>query len=359
MNINSFKRIAIKVGSNVLADNKGLLNQPLIGHLVEQMIEVRKRGIEVVLISSGAVAAGRSMVRIPEKFDTISARQALSSVGQVKLMNTWASFFERQDYICSQVLVTKEDFRDRVHYLNMKNCFHALLQNRIIPIVNENDAVSITELMFTDNDELAGLIASMINADALFILTNVDGVYKGDPSVAGSELITTIKADDIDFTEFVSLKKSNFGRGGMITKCNIARKVSQSGIHVFIANGAKENMLLALLNGEELGTHFLPLRITSTLKKWIAHSEGFAKGSIYINEGAKAALLSAKATSVLPVGVVKIDGQFKKGEIVKIFDEGGSYIGLGKAEYGFEKALERQGHKNQKPLVHYDYLYLV
>jgi glutamate 5-kinase len=359
MNSNSYKRIAVKVGSNVLADSKGLLNKPLIGHLVEQMIELRKQGIEVVLISSGAVAAGRSMVKIPERFDTISARQALSSVGQVQLMNTWASFFEKQDYLCSQILVTKEDFRDRVHYLNMKNCFHALLQNSIIPIVNENDAVSVTELMFTDNDELAGLIASMINADALVILTNVDGVYNGDPSLEGSELLSVIKPDEVDFSEFVSSKKSNFGRGGMITKCNIAKKVSQSGIHVYIANGAQENMLLRLMGGEQVGTHFLPVRVTSTLKKWIAHSEGFAKGAIVVNFGAKAALLSAKATSVLPVGVVRIDGQFKKGEIVKIYDEAGAYIGLGKAEYGFEKAVERQGLKNQKPLVHYDYLYLV
>ncbi len=359
MQINSVKRIAVKVGSNVLADEKGLLNKPLICHLVEQIVALKKQSIEVVLISSGAVAAGRSMVKIPEKFDTVSVRQALSSVGQVKLMNTWAHYFEKENYLCSQILVTKEDFRDRIHYLNMKNCFMALLQNNIIPIVNENDAVSVTELMFTDNDELAGMVASMINADALFILTNVNGVYKGDPALAGSEIISTIKADEIDFSEFVSTKKSNFGRGGMITKCNIAKKVSQSGMHVFIANGAKENTLINLLNGEPEGTHFLPVRTTTNLKKWIAYSEGFAKGAVYVNTGAKTALLSAKATSVLPIGVVKLTGQFKKGEIVKIFDEQDNYIGLGKAEYGFEKALEKLGQKNQKPLVHYDYLYLI
>lgn len=355
----SFKRIAVKVGSNVLADKSGLLNKPLIGHLVDQLIELRKRGVEVVLVSSGAVAAGRSVLRVPEKYDAISSRQALSSVGQVKLMNVYAEFFEKQDFICSQVLVTKEDFRDRSHYLNMKNCFSALLQNNVVPIVNENDSVSITELMFTDNDELAGLIASMINADALFILTNVEGVYRGDPSSPESQIIRTINADEVDFSEFVSAKKSNFGRGGMITKCNIARKSALSGMHVFIANGAKKNILPELLKGAEAGTHFLPVRKTSTLKKWIAHSEGFAKGSVFINDGARAALLSTKATSVLPVGVVRIEGEFKKGDIIKVFDDLGHYLGLGKAQYGYEKALERQGLKNQKPLVHYDYLYLV
>lgn len=355
----SFKRITVKVGSNVLADNSGLLNKSLIGRLVDQLVELRRRGIEVILVSSGAVAAGRSMLQAPEKTDAISSRQALASVGQVKLMNAYASFFEKHNFLCSQVLVTKEDFRDRTHYLNMKNCFSALLQHKVIPIVNENDSVSITELMFTDNDELAGLIAAMNNADALFILTNVDGVYRGDPATSDSEILRTISAVDIDFSQFVSSKKSNFGRGGMITKCNIARKAALSGMHVFIANGAKENILGELLKGAEEGTHFLPAGKTSTLKKWIAYSGGFAKGSVVINEGANAALHSPNATSILPVGVIRIEGEFKKGDILKIFDEAGVYLGLGKAQYGYEKAIERKGLKNQKPLVHYDYLYLV
>jgi len=354
----NFKRIAVKVGSNVLTGSSGLLNKTLIGSLVDQLVELRRRGIEVVLISSGAVAAGRSMLQTPEKTDAVSARQALSSVGQVKLMNIYAAFFEKHNFLCSQVLVTKEDFRDRTHYLNMKNCFTTLLQHKVIPIVNENDSVAITELMFTDNDELAGLIAAMINADALFILTNVDGVYRGDPGSPGSELLRTIEATDIDFSQFVSSKKSNFGRGGMITKCNIARKAALSGMHVFIANGAKENILQRLLKGEEEGTHFLPSGKTSTLKKWVAYSGGFAKGSVVINEGASAALHSSKATSILPVGVIKIEGEFKKGDIIKIYDESGAYLGLGRAQYGYEKAIERKGLKNQKPLVHYDYLYL-
>lgn len=329
-----------------------------VAHLAEQIIAIKKQGVEVILVSSGAVASGRSLITVSEKSDAVATRQLLASIGQVKLINTYSQLFGQFDILCSQVLVTKEDFRDRVHYLNMKNCLEILLQHQVIPVVNENDVVSITELMFTDNDELAGLIASMLNADALIVLTNVDGIYNGDPKLKGSKVIEEVAGAAVDFSTYVSASRSQFGRGGMITKSTMAQKVAQLGIAVHIANGTKLNILTNVLNGKAIHTHFTPTKKASGKKKWIAHSENAATGMVQVNEGAKTALLSSKASSLLPIGVVRILSDFKKGEIIKLVDEDEKLIGLGIAEYGADKAKERLGQKNQKALVHYDYLYL-
>jgi glutamate 5-kinase len=266
--------------------------------------------------------------------------------------------FEEFGILCSQVLVTKEDFRDRLHYLNMRNCLEILLNHQVIPVINENDVVSVTELMFTDNDELAGLIASMLNAQALIVLTNVDGIYDGDPKLPGSAVITAVDDAGIDFSSFVSTGRSQFGRGGMITKSTIAQKVAKLGIAVHIANGTKENILTDVLENHVVHTRFTPAKTASGKKKWLAHSESAATGVVQVNDGAKSVLISNKASSLLPVGIVSVVSDFKKGEIIKIIDEQNKTIGLGLAEYGADKARELTGQKNQKALVHYDYLYL-
>jgi glutamate 5-kinase len=260
--------------------------------------------------------------------------------------------------LCSQVLVTKEDFRDRLHYLNMRNCLEILLQYQVIPVVNENDVVSVTELMFTDNDELAGLIASMLNAQALIVLTNVDGIYDGDPKLPGSKVIEEVDGDTPDFSSFITSGRSQFGRGGMITKSTMSQKVAQLGIAVHIANGTKDNILTDVLENKVAHTRFTPNKTKSGKKKWIAHSAHYATGVVKVNEGARIALTSNKATSLLPIGVVSILTDFNKGEIIKLVDEQDKLIGLGIAEYGAEKARDKIGQKNQKALVHYDYLYL-
>src|SRR6201747_776944 len=200
----NYHRIVIKIGSNVFTQQDGLPDLDRIGHLVEQIAEIKKQGKEVILVSSGAVASGRSMITVSEKSDAVAARQLLASIGQVKLINTYSTLFGTFEMLCSQVLVTKEDFRDRLHYLNMRNCLEILLQHQVIPVVNENDVVSVTELMFTDNDELAGLIASMLNAEALIVLSNVNGIYNGDPKLPGSAVIEEVTGDGIDFSSFVS-----------------------------------------------------------------------------------------------------------------------------------------------------------
>jgi glutamate 5-kinase len=354
----NYKRVVIKIGSNVLTQSNGLPDQQRIANLVEQIATIKQNGTEVILVSSGAVAAGRSLINVSDKYDAIAARQLLASIGQVKLINIYAQLFERFEILCSQVLVTTEDFKGRLHYLNMKNCLEILLQHQVVPIVNENDVVSVTELMFTDNDELAGLIASMLNAQALIILTNVDGIYNGAPDAEDSSVITEVKDDGIDFSSFVTTGRSQFGRGGMITKSHMAQKTARLGIAVHIANGTKDNILIDVLDDKTPHTRFVPTKTASDKKKWIAHSEKSATGIVQVNEGAITALISSKATSLLPVGITKVMSDFKKGEIIKLVDEKNKLIGLGIAEYGADKAKEKIGLKNQKPLVHYDYLYL-
>ena len=346
----SYQRIIVKIGSNVLTQDNGLPDSGRIRQLVAQIAALKKLGKEVIVVSSGAVAAGRSLVTVSDKADAVTSRQLLA---------TYAELFREHQLICAQVLVTKEDFRDRKHYLHMQNCFRALLQNSIIPVVNENDVISVTELMFTDNDELAGLVAAMLDADALLILSNVDGIYDGDPKAPGARLIPVIEPTTTSFSAFVTTQRSQFGRGGMITKCHIAHKVAQLGVAVHIANGKTENILLGILSEEMVNTKFIPTKTASGKKKWLAHAETAAKGVVHINAGAKAALIiPGKATSLLPVGVVHITGPFQKGDIIRLLDEAGKPIGLGVAEYGSDKAQERLGQQHQKPLVHYDYLFL-
>lgn len=352
------KKVVVKVGSNVITRADGLPDEERMAHLVSQIAALAQQNISVVLVSSGAVASGRSIISIKDKTDAVAARQQLAAVGQIKLINTYASLFSKHNIVCAQVLVTKGDFRDRRHYLNMKSCVNNLIDNHIVPVVNENDVIAVTELMFTDNDELSALIASMIGADALVLLTSVDGLYNGSPSHPDSKLIPLIDKAKMDFS-FIGVERSNFGRGGMITKARMAHKLAKVGVSVHIANGKKDNILLDVLSGKTTGTTFAPHKSASNLKRWVANAEGFARSTVYINQGAQDALLNAgKAISLLPVGIVKLEGNFEKGDVVKIVGEKGQSLGMGVAKYGADKALERMGQKGQPPLVHYDYLYL-
>lgn len=354
-------RIAVKIGSNVLTRKDGTLDITRMSALVDQVAELHRKGVEVVLISSGAVASGRSEIKAAKKLDSVSARQLYSAVGQAKLINRYYELFREHGMTCGQVLTTKESFGSRTHYLNQKHCMEVMLENDVIPIVNENDTISVTELMFTDNDELSGLIATMMGMDALIILSNIDGIYNGNPYDPSSTVIREIESGKDDLSEYVQAGKSSFGRGGMLTKCNIARKVADEGITVIIANGKKDNILPDLLapDSRTVCTRFVPAdRTVSSVKKWIAHSEGFAKGEIHINKGAEEALLAPKATSILLVGVTRIAGDFEKDDIVKIINEDGVQIGVGCAGYGSEEARGLMGSRDRKPLVHYDYLYI-
>lgn len=356
-----YKKITVKIGSNVLAKEDGTLNVSRIAHLVDQISFLHKNGVEVVLVSSGAVAAGRAVLENSTRTDAVSKRQLWAALGQVKLISRYSDFFNEHGQTCAQVLTTKENFSSRGHYLNMKNCISTLLENKVIPIVNENDTISVTELMFTDNDELSGLIASMVNSEALIILSNVDGVYSAHPENQDAELIQKIELSAKEPENAISEMQSNFGRGGMLTKLRIAKKVAGDGIGVHIANGTKENILIDLLNAgkNQEHTYFVPNNKTSSnVKKWIGYSDGFAKGQIVVNHGAANALCSEKAISLLPVGITKIKNKFKKGDLIKITDESGDTVGIGKAAYGSDKIETEKKSEKQKPIVHYDYLYI-
>lgn len=339
----------------------GTLDITRMSALVDQVSELHNAGVEVVLISSGAVASGRSELKLSRKLDAVSSRQLFSAVGQAKLINRYFELFRDHGIACGQVLTMKENFATRLHYLNQKHCMEVMLENGVIPIVNENDTISITELMFTDNDELSGLIATMMGMEALIILSNIDGIYDGDPSSPSSSVIRQIEGQRDDLSGYIQTRKSSFGRGGMITKCNIARKVADEGITVFIANGKRDDILIDLLreDSDVVCTRFVPSdKPTSSMKKWIAHSEGFAKGEIHIDENATQALLSDKATSLLPIGVTHIVGEFEKDDIVRIFNPRNEQIGVGRVSLDSTRARAVIGRKGAKALVHYDYLYL-
>ena len=355
-----FTRIAVKIGSNVLTRKDGTLDITRMSALVDQIAELRKSGVEVILISSGAVASGRSEIRASKKLDSVDQRQLFSAVGQAKLINRYYELFREHKIPVGQVLTTKENFGTRRHYLNQKNCMTVMLENGVIPIVNENDTISVSELMFTDNDELSGLIASMMDAQALIILSNIDGIYNGSPSDPDSSVIEEVEHGK-DLSDYIQTEKSGFGRGGMLTKTNIARKVADEGITVIIANGKKENILVDLLKKPKttVCTRFVPsAQEVSSIKKWIAHSEGFAKGELHINEQATRIINSNKAVSILPVGVTWIEGEFEKDDIVRIIDFKGRQIGVGKASFDSDEAREMIGKHGLKPIVHYDYLYI-
>ena len=355
------KRIAVKIGSNVLTRKDETLDVTQMSALVDQLAALHHEGYELVLISSGAVASGRSEVKVSKKLDAVSSRQLYSAVGQAKLINRYYELFRDHGLRCGQVLTTKESFGSRIHYLNQKHCMEVMLENGVIPIVNENDTISVTELMFTDNDELSGLIATMMGMDALVILSNVDGIYTGNPSDPNAQLISVVESTKTDLSVYVQASRSSFGRGGMLTKCRIAQKVADEGILVIIANGKRPNVLLELLTegSSTPCTRFLPSsKPVSSVKKWIAHSEGFAKGEICINRGAEVALLAPEANSLLLVGVTKVEGEFEKDDIVRIVNEDGKSLGLGCVGYSSDEARRLIGSRDRKPLIHYDYLYM-
>lgn len=355
-----YRKIVVKVGTNVITNRQGELDLRILSQLADQIAALRERGTEVLLVSSGAMGAGRAIVELPDDLGPVAARQVLSSTGQVRLINTYAELFSKHGHHTAQILVTKSDFRDRLHYLNIRTCLSALLEQRIIPVINENDAVSVTGLMFTDNDELSGLIASMMHVDAHIILSHVDGLFDMTASETNPRIIRTVDTSTRHFHQYIRPGKSEFGRGGMLTKCHIAQKLTRFGITVHIANGRTPGVLLDILEGRETGTRFIAQKPVYGRKRWIAHSEGLEKGAVVVNSGAEEALRSLeRANSLLPVGIESVTGTFFKGDIIKICSETGEAIGYGMAQYGSERTRQLVGKKGEKPLIHYDYLYIV
>ena len=357
----TYRRIAVKIGSNVLTRTDGTLDVTRMSALVDQIASLHRAGLEIILISSGAVASGRSELHLSDKLDSVESRQLFSAVGQAKLINRYYELFRDHGIAVGQVLTTKESLATRRSYLNQRGCMSVMLSHGVVPIVNENDTISVTELMFTDNDELSGLVATMMDVDALIILSNVDGIYNGVPTDPNSSVIRSIEPG-MSLDSYIQTQRSGFGRGGMKTKTNIARKVAEEGIAVFIANGKSEEILTRLIAQPEetVCTRFIASEgNVSSVKKWIAHSDGFAKGVIRINDKAVAVVTGDIAASILPIGIVAIEGDFEKDDIVHIANAEGTVIGVGRTSYDSTEAREAMGKHDQRPIVHYDYLSLI
>lgn len=353
-------RIVVKIGSNVLTRSDGKPNVTNMSAIVDQVATLREHGHEVILVSSGAVACGRGALSPSRQLDSVAARQLFSSIGQIRLINIYNNLFSLYGIVVGQVLTQKENFSSRTSYLNQRSCMLTMIENGVVPIVNENDTASLTELMFTDNDELSGMIATMTDADVLVILSNVDGIYTGNPSDPDSVLIRSVDPGE-DVSANVVASKSGFGRGGMGTKCGIASKVSEEGVKVIIAKGERPNVLVDLMENPDAVPHtvFLPRKEgLSTVKRWIAHSSSFAKGRIVVDVNAEKVLRGDSAVSLLPIGITEAEGDWEEGEIVNIFNPSGVLIGVGRASMSSEDTKNSLGQRGGKPVVHYDYLYI-
>ncbi len=251
------KRIVVKIGSNALTRPDGRLDVTRMSALVDQIAWLRQHGCEVILVSSGAVACGRrELDNVDHELDSVEQRQLFSALGQAKLIGLYYDLFREYHIHVGQVLTMKENFEPGEQYRNQRACMTVMLENNVLPIVNENDTVSVTELMFTDNDELSGLIAQMMQADTLVLLSNIDGIYTGNPNDPQSQLIKEV-APNTDLTEYIQTEKSSAGRGGMQSKYATATKIQQAGIRVVIANGKRENVLVDLMEHPETTPHTL------------------------------------------------------------------------------------------------------
>ena len=243
-------RIVVKVGSNALTRPDGRLDMTRMSALVDQIAWLRQQGREVILVSSGAVACGRRELKVGHELDSVEQRQLFSALGQAKLIGLYYDLFREYHIHVGQVLTMKENFQPGEQYRNQRACMTVMLENDVLPIVNENDTVSVTELMFTDNDELSGLIAQMMEADTLILLSNIDGIFDRHPDDPSAQLIREV-APGRDLSEYIQPEKSAFGRGGMHSKYTTAQKVSQAGIRVIIANGERDDILVHLMNNNQ------------------------------------------------------------------------------------------------------------
>lgn len=355
-------RIVVKIGSQVLCGEQGDLNLDVLEQLVGQVGRLAGDGWQVLMVSSGAVAAGRGVAgkKLERVNDPVARKQVLAATGQVRLMESYRSLFARQGLTIAQVLTSKSDFQTRRHYLNMRGCIDGLLTAGIIPVINENDVVSITELMFTDNDELAGLLAGMVNADLLCLLSTVPGVFDGDPDDPATRCIENWDDNRFQADEVVQRGASALGRGGMHSKLTIARRTAQLGTTVVIADGTDRDILFKIVNGNSAGTRFPAVRDASPAKRWLASTDGHAVGSVTVNSGAAEALTDrSRLASLLPVGIETVDGPFSQGDVIQVCAPDGTVLGCGRAGYGHEEATLAIGKRGQKPLIHYDYLYLI
>ncbi len=342
------KRIVVKIGSNILADEKEGLNTKRIFSIASDIAELKEEGYEVVIVSSGAVAAGMRKLGLKHKPRDIRLKQAAAAVGQSSLMWAYERSFGEFHAIVAQVLLTQEDFSDRKRYINSKNTLLALLSHGVIPIINENDTVATEEIKFGDNDNLAALVAVLVEADRLVILSDVDGLYTEDPRFnPGAELVSCVEEITAEIEKRSGGVGSSVGTGGMYSKVLAAKKAVSHCIAVNIISGKRKGLIREILNGKQHGTFFRPgpCRL-SHRKGWIAYSSR-TKGTLVLDEGAVKAL-SGMGRSLLPSGIVSVEGEFEQGDAVNCSDLKGRRVAKGIVNYSSADIKKIVGKKTSE-----------
>jgi glutamate 5-kinase len=342
------RRIIVKLGSGTLTDESMGLREPTIRSLAAQIAKIRgTRGVEVVVVTSGAIAAGRKKLGMAERPRTIALKQAAAAVGQTTLMRAYERAFEKRGLKVGQLLLTHEDFESRERYLNAKNTLEALLSRGIVPIVNENDTVATEEIRLGDNDHLAALVTQLMGADLLLLLTDSEGLYTRDPNrFPDAKRIPLLAGVDDDLIRSAGRRSGSVGTGGMGSKLLAARVVTAWGTPVVIAGGLSRRSILDVLDGKETGTLILPrgaVRARSR-KMWIAHALQ-PHGTVAVDDGAKKVLLEG-GKSLLPAGILGVSGVFRRGDAVSIGDRRGRVFARGIASWSSEQVKKGMGRKS-------------
>jgi glutamate 5-kinase len=341
------RRVVIKIGSGVVSGDTGLDLERIEG-LCQDIIALRKRGYEVVVVSSGAVAAGKGDLGIVGRPQTIPLKQAAAAIGQSRLMRTYKDAFRPHGVTVAQVLLTRDDLANRRRYLNARNTLMTLLEYGVVPIINENDTVVVDEIRFGDNDNLSAMVTNLVEAQLLVILSDVDGLYDSDPRQnPQAQLITEVEriTEEIEF--MAGDEGGPLGTGGMATKIKAAKRATLFGAGTAIINGRTPHNLNYLFDGHELGTYFLPARDPIAARKhWIAFTKK-PRGKLLLDEGARTALIDG-GKSLLPSGVRAIDGEFDRGDAVRLCSLDGREFAKGVTNYSSQELTRIMGHKTKE-----------
>lgn len=339
------RRIVVKVGTSTLTHSTGKLNINRMEMLVRQLADLRNQNREVVLVTSGAVGVGLGRLGLSERPATIVQRQALAAIGQGLLMQVYEKLFAEYGQTVAQILLTRSDISDRKRYLNARNTILALLNYQVIPIINENDTVATEELKIGQNDALSALVAGLIEADLLVLLSDIDGLYTADPKKdKNAKLITLVSEITPEILSMAGGSSTLFGTGGMITKLEAARMATAAGVSMVLMNGSDPSQIQLIFAGEPVGTVFLSSpTVVSSRKRWIAYGPQVA-GELVIDSGAEQAL-TKQGKSLLPSGIIKINGNFEEGDLVKIVNNKREELGRGLTNYGSEQLQKIIGKK--------------
>lgn len=346
--IRNARRLVVKIGSSLLTAQGQGLDHNAIADWVKQIAGLHKNNVQVLLVSSGAVAEGMQRMGWTRRPHALYELQAAAAIGQMGLIQTYESFFKQHDIHTAQVLLTHDDLSNRKRYLNARSTLTTLLKLGVIPVINENDTVTTDEFRFGDNDSLASLVVNLVEADALILLTDQAGVYNKDPRAhKDAQLIDEVTASDASLDDMVTGKAGSLGRGGMFTKIRAARLAARSGAVTVIAHGSEKNVLERIVSGEHLGTLLLSNQEPVVARKqWLA-SHLQPKGKLVLDDGAVKVLLES-GRSLLPVGVSEVRGEFARGEVVACIDARGKEIARGLVNYSSMETLTIKGQPSQK-----------